>query len=112
MAHPQRHRGPRRRSTGDRLSDPTPGAQESRRRRFAQIASFLFWFFAVCFGLAALQVAVALRSNRVWTTYRGEPVSIASMRHELAFLLVAALLCALSAWHWHRALQSRTPSAD
>jgi len=57
-------------------------------------------------------VVVALRSNRIWTSYRGAAVSLASMRHELAFLLVAALLCALCAWHWHRALQPRAPSRE
>jgi hypothetical protein len=70
----------------------------------------VLWFFAVCFGLGALQVAVALRSNRVWTTYRGEPVSLASMRQELAFFLLVALLCAFAAWHWHRALQPPAPA--
>ena len=55
---------------------------------------------------------MALRSNRIWTSYRGAAVSLASMRHELAFLLVAALLCALCAWHWHRALQPRAPSRE
>jgi hypothetical protein len=88
------------------------GAEELRRRRFAHIASILFWLFAVCFGVAALQVSVALRSNLVWVDYRGQAVPLTSMRHELVFLILAALLSALSAWHWHRALAPRAPAGS
>jgi uncharacterized membrane protein YidH (DUF202 family) len=77
-------------------------APDPRRRRFALTAQVLFWLFAVCFGLGALQVSVALRSNRVWADYRGHAVSLASMRYELIFLIVAGVLCALAAWHWQR----------
>jgi uncharacterized membrane protein len=81
-----------------------PATQDLRHPRFARVAQVLFWLFAVCFGLGALQVAVALRSNRVWADYQGHAVSLASMRHELLFLIVAAVLSALGAWHWHRVL--------
>jgi hypothetical protein len=81
--------------------------EELRRQRFGRVASFLLWFFAVCFAAGALQVAVALHSNRIWRNYRGEAVSVPSMRHELLFLIIAAVLSALAAWHWHRSWARR-----
>jgi cytochrome bd-type quinol oxidase subunit 2 len=76
--------------------------EDVRRQRFGRVASLLLWFFAVCFAAGALQVVVALHSQRIWRNYRGEPVSVPTMRHELLFLIIAALLAALAAWHWHR----------
>jgi hypothetical protein len=97
-------------STQPQTDAAPPSAEEPRRRRFARIAQVLFWLFAACFGLGALQVSVALRSNRVWADYQGHAVSLASMRHELMFLSVAAVLCALAAWHWHRVLHPERTS--
>jgi hypothetical protein len=75
------------------------------RRRFARIAGVIFWVFAVCFGLGALQTVVAMRSNQFWIDALGHALSPASMRYQLIFLLVASVLCGLLAWHWHRLLQ-------
>jgi ABC-type Mn2+/Zn2+ transport system permease subunit len=86
--------------------------EELNRRRFARVASFLLWVFALCFAAGALQVVVALRSNQIWRDVRGNAVSIPSMQYELLFLIVAALIAALLAWYWHRNLRPIAPDPN
>jgi hypothetical protein len=81
--------------SGDRATEPA-------RRGFARLASGLLWTFTLGFVLAAVQVGRALWSHKVWMNYRGNVVSQATMRGELAFFSLGAIFCALLAWYWHR----------
>jgi hypothetical protein len=75
---------------------------EPRRQGIAGIASGLLWAFALGFAMAAVQVARALWSHKVWTNYRGEVISATTMRYELVFFIVGAIICGLVAWQWYR----------
>jgi hypothetical protein len=72
------------------------------RPGFARLVGGLLWAFALGFLLGAAQVGRALWSGRVWANYRGEFVSQSAMRRELVLFILAALVCALLAWYWHR----------
>lgn len=78
------------------------GATEPPGRGFARIAGGLLWALTLGFVLGAVQVGRALWSHKVWMNYRGNVVSQATMRGELIFFSLAAVFCALLAWHWHR----------
>ena len=71
-------------------------------RGLARIVSGLLWAFTLGFVLGAVQVARALWSHKIWMNYRGSVVSQATMRGELFFFSLAAVVCGLLAWHWHR----------
>ena len=77
-------------------------APEQRRQGFAGVASGVLWAFALGFAMGAVQVARALWSHKVWTNYRGEVISQTTMRYELAFFIVGAIICGLVAWQWYR----------
>jgi hypothetical protein len=80
---------------------------EQRRQGFARIASGLLWAFALGFVLGAVQVGRALWSHKVWTNYRGDVISLRTMRVELIFFIFGAVFCALLAWQWHRIWRRR-----
>ena len=80
---------------------------EQRRGGFARLAGGLLWAFALGFAVGAVQVARALWSQKVWMNYRGEVISHTTMRGELVFFIVGAILCALLAWRWHRIWRRR-----
>jgi hypothetical protein len=82
-------------------------SRQQRRRGFARIASGLLWAFALGLAVAAVQVARALWSHKIWMNYRGDVLSQTTMRWELAFFVVGAILCVLLAWHWHRIWRRR-----
>jgi hypothetical protein len=75
---------------------------EVRTRRFARIASGLFWAFTFGFAICTVQSGRALRSDKIWANYRGVIVTAAEMRHSFVFFLSATLVCLLLAIYWHR----------
>ena len=79
-----------------------------RGQAFARIASAVLWALTLGFVLGAAQVARALWSGRVWMTYRGEVITAAEMRLQLGFFVLAALVCCLLAWYWHRSWRGRS----
>ena len=70
--------------------------------RFARLVSGILWALTLAFLLGAGQVARALWSGKAWMNYRGEVITAAEMHRELAFFALAALVCCLLAWYWHR----------
>ena len=73
-----------------------------RGQVFACVVSAVLWALTLGFVLGAAQVARALWSGRVWMTYRGEVITAAEMRLQLGFFALAAVVCCLLAWYWHR----------
>jgi cytochrome bd-type quinol oxidase subunit 1 len=80
-------------------ADSSPPQQ---RASFARLASAVLWSLAIAFAVGVVQVSRALLSNRIWINYRGELIAQAEMRRELVFFSLAAVVCALLAWYWHR----------
>ena len=80
--------------------DDTP--LEQRQRSFARIATGILWAFTIGFAVCAVQAGRALRTDKVWTNYRGEIVSAAEMRNSFIFFLVGTVVCFLLAFYWRR----------
>jgi len=84
------------------------GPPPAQRDGFARVASAVLWALTLGFVLGAAQVARALWSGRVWMNYRGELITAAEMHRELAFFALAAVVCCLLAWYWHRSWRRRS----
>jgi hypothetical protein len=83
----------------DHREDP---ALEQRQRIFARVASGILWAFTIGFAVCAVQAGRALRTDKVWTNYKGEIVTAAEMRHSFIFFLSATVVCFLLAFCWRR----------
>ena len=82
--------------------------EPNNRPGFARVASAVLWALTLGFVLGAAQVARALWSGKVWMNYRGEVIAAAEMHRELAFFALAAVVCCLLAWYWHRSWRRRS----
>jgi len=81
---------------------------QDRKPGFARLASGILWALAIAFLLGAAQVGRAMWSGRLWMNYRGELVTATELRRELAFFVMAALVCGLLAGFWHRSWRRRS----